>query len=184
MKKLAIISDIHGSSAGLNRALEQADREGAERILLLGDLLYHGPRNPLPEGYDPQEVARVLNSRKAQVVGAVRGNCDAEVDQMLIDFAIMGEYAVLLQEERRLFVTHGHHHSMDNLPELSAGDVFMQGHTHVPVAEKREGLYLFNPGSVSLPKGGYPASYGLSDESGLTVKGLDGEELMRIDWRS
>ena len=183
MKKLAIISDIHGSLAGLNRALEQVDREGAERILLLGDLLYHGPRNPLPEGYDPQEVAKRLNARKSQIVGAVRGNCDAEVDQMLIDFAIMGEYAVVLHEERKLFVTHGHRHSMDNLPELSAGDVFMQGHTHVPVAEQKDGLYLFNPGSVALPKENYPASYGLLDESGLKVKGLDGTTIMQVNWK-
>ncbi|NGZ73938.1 phosphodiesterase [Saccharibacillus alkalitolerans] len=181
MKKLAIISDIHGSAAGLQRALEQADREGAERILLLGDLLYHGPRNPLPEGYDPQEVARLLNSRKTQVVGAVRGNCDAEVDQMLIGFAVMGEYAVLLHEERKMFVTHGHHRRMDDLPDLLPGDVFMQGHTHIPVAETRGGIHLFNPGSVSLPKGGYPPSYGLLDGSGLAVKGLDGAEIMRLE---
>ncbi|OWA36836.1 YfcE family phosphodiesterase [Saccharibacillus sp. O16] len=182
MKKLAIISDIHGSAAGLHRALEQVDREGAERILLLGDLLYHGPRNPLPEGYDPQEVARMLNERKAQIVGAVRGNCDAEVDQMLIDFSIMGEYAIVLHEERKLFVTHGHHHSMDHLPELLEGDVFMQGHTHVPVAERRAGLYLFNPGSVSLPKDGYPASYGLLDDAGLTVKGMEGSSILQVAW--
>jgi len=181
MNKLAIISDIHGSSTGLERALEQADREGAKRILLLGDLLYHGPRNPLPDGYDPQQVANLLNARKAQIDLAVRGNCDAEVDQMMIEFSIMGEYAVLLQGSRKVFVTHGHHHHMDHLPDLLAGDVFMQGHTHIPVAETRSGIHLFNPGSVSLPKGGYPPSYGLLDEQGLLVKGLDGAELLRLD---
>ncbi|WP_172194198.1 phosphodiesterase [Saccharibacillus qingshengii] len=180
MNKTAVISDIHGSSTGLNRALEQADRNGARRILLLGDLLYHGPRNPLPEGYDPQEVANILNSRKAEIVLAVRGNCDAEVDQMLIEFAIMGEYAILLHEERRIFATHGHHRHMEDLPDLLPGDVFMQGHTHLPVAEKRGGIHLFNPGSVSLPKGGWPPSFGMLDENGLTVQTLDGTELMRL----
>ncbi|MEJ8304316.1 phosphodiesterase [Saccharibacillus sacchari] len=181
MSKLAIISDIHGSLAGLDRALEQADREGAKRILLLGDLLYHGPRNPLPEGYDPQEVANRLNARKAQIDLAVRGNCDAEVDQMLIEFPIMGEYAILLHGDRKLFITHGHHHHMDNLPELRPGDVFMQGHTHIPVAETRAGIHLFNPGSVALPKGGYAPSYGILDEQGLVVKGLDGTDILRLD---
>ncbi|MDO3409298.1 phosphodiesterase [Saccharibacillus sp. CPCC 101409] len=180
MNKLAVISDIHGSLTGLNRALERAELEGADRILLLGDYLYHGPRNPLPDGYDPQGAAAVLNGRKAQIALAVRGNCDAEVDQMLIDFPIMGEYAIALQEDRRIFATHGHHRHMDDLPELLSGDIFMQGHTHVPVAERRNGLYLFNPGSVSLPKEGYPPSLGILDREGLVVRGLDGAEIKRI----
>ncbi len=177
--KLLVISDIHGSLAGLERALEKFGEEQADYILSLGDLLYHGPRNPLPEDYNPKEVAARLNAVKDKIM-TVRGNCDAEVDQMLIDFPVLAEYAVLFQGGRRIFATHGHHHHMESLPHLSAGDIFIQGHTHIPVADKRGDVYVLNPGSVSLPKEHYAASYGVLEESGFRVKDFAGNVLKAI----
>lgn len=177
--KLFFLSDIHGSAAGLNRALAAYEAEGADYLVSLGDLLYHGPRNPLPEDYNPKEVAARLNGVKNKII-TVRGNCDSEVDQMLIEFPILAEYAVVLYEGRRIFVTHGHHYHMDHLPALSKGEVFIQGHTHVPVAEKRGGVYVLNPGSVSLPKENYPASYGILADGLFQVKAFDGAVLKEI----
>lgn len=133
--KLFFMSDIHGSAYWLKKALEAFEQEQAKHLVILGDFLYHGPRNPLPEQYDPKEVASLLNGCKERIL-AVRGNCDSEVDQMLIEFPMMSEYAVLFYEGRRIFATHGHHHHIDNLPTLSAGDLFIQGHTHVPSRKK------------------------------------------------
>lgn len=177
--KLLVISDIHGSLAGLTRGIGKFEEEQADYILSLGDLLYHGPRNPLPEEYNPKETAALLNRYKDKIM-TVRGNCDAEVDQMLIEFPVLAEYALLFLGGRRIFATHGHHHHMDNLPHLSEGDVFIQGHTHIPVAERRGGLYLLNPGSVSLPKENYAPSYGVLDETGFRVKDFEGNVLKKV----
>lgn len=179
--KLLVVSDIHGSLEGVNRALEKFEQERAEYILSLGDLLYHGPRNPLPEGYNPKETAAKLNAYKDKIM-TVRGNCDAEVDQMLIEFPIMADYAVLFHEGRRIFATHGHHHHMDCLPNLAAGDIFIQGHTHIPVAEKRGDVFVLNPGSVSLPKEGYRPSYGILEGLEFQVKDFEGNVLKRISF--
>ncbi len=176
--KLFFLSDIHGSISCLNRALAAFEREGADYLVSLGDLMYHGPRNPLPEDYDPKEVAARLNSVKDKIV-TVRGNCDSEVDQMLVEFPILAEYVILFHEGRRIFVTHGHHHNMDQLPALSQGDVFIQGHTHVPVADERGGIYLLNPGSITLPKENFPASYGVLEGSLFEVKTLDGSQVLK-----
>ena len=177
--KFMFISDIHGSAHWLERALDKAEAEQADYIILLGDYLYHGPRNPLPEGYDPQKTATLLNGQKERVV-AIRGNCDAEVDQMLLEFPMMGDYSVLFHEGRRIFVTHGHGFHMEQLPPLTVGDVFIQGHTHIPVAEKRDGVYLLNPGSISLPKGNYPSSYGVLEGNTFVVKDFDGGTVKEI----
>lgn len=177
--KIFFLSDIHGSLACLNRALAAFAAEEADYIVSLGDLLYHGPRNPLPEDYNPKEVAEKLNDYKDRIM-TVRGNCDSEVDQMLIEFPIMSEYVILFHKGRRIFATHGHHYHMENLPGLSPGDVFIQGHTHLPVAEKRGGVFVLNPGSITLPKGGNPASYGLLEGLEFSIKDLAGDVLKKI----
>lgn len=177
--KLFFLSDIHGSIAALNRALAAFETERADYIVSLGDLLYHGPRNPLPEEYNPKEVAATLNGLKDKII-TVRGNCDSEVDQMLIEFPILADYTIVLHEGKRIFVTHGHHLSMDNLPALAKGEVFIQGHTHIPVAEKRGDIYVLNPGSVALPKENYPASYGVLEGTAFAVKDFAGNVLKQV----
>ena len=184
MMKLMFISDIHGSLHWLDAALAAAEDERPDLLVFLGDFLYHGPRNPLPDGYDPQGVAARLNPLKNRLM-AVRGNCDAEVDQMLLDFPMMGDYVQLHDDGRRIFATHGHVYDMEHLPELSPGDVFIQGHTHVPVArlDEETGVYLLNPGSISLPKENYPNSYGVMDGGRFAVKSFDGRIVKEIGFR-
>ena len=151
--KLLIASDIHGSATWCVRLLEHAKREAPDKIVLLGDLLYHGPRNPLPEGYDPREVARMLNEQKERII-AVRGNCEAEVDQMMLDFPCMADYVLLFDGARELFCTHGHLFDAGNLPPLGPTTCFLSGHTHVQGNELIDGRRFVNPGSVGLPKDG------------------------------
>ncbi|MNV57709.1 Phosphodiesterase YfcE [compost metagenome] len=179
--KLMFISDIHGSLHWLKLALEKVNEETPDGLVFLGDFMYHGPRNPLPEGYDPQGVAKELNGIKGRITAAVRGNCDAEVDQMLLAFPMMGDYAQLWADGRRIYVTHGHGFSIDNLPELQPGDIFIQGHTHVPVADKKEGIYVLNPGSISLPKENYPNSYAVLEGGKYTVKSFTGDTIKEIE---
>jgi putative phosphoesterase len=174
--KLFFISDIHGSLPSLMRALSAFESEQADRIILLGDALYHGPRNPLPDGYNPAEVANVLNGLQDRML-AVRGNCDSEVDQMLIHYPMMETYALLQLEERKFFLTHGHVYHPDEHPALNAGDILAFGHTHLPLAEKRGAIYVLNPGSISLPKEGNPPSYGVFSGNLLQVKTFAGEVL-------
>ena len=167
--KWIIASDLHGSAHYCRQLLEAWKREEAPRMLFLGDLLYHGPRNDLPEGYAPKEVIALLQERQADIF-CVRGNCDAEVDQMVLDFPVMADYATLFDETgRELFLTHGHvfgagmHNSVDHAPALPEGSALVYGHTHIKVNEASEahpGLWLFNPGSVSIPKDG-SHSYGI-----------------------
>lgn len=153
--RLMFASDIHGSLPAAERVLERFAQSGAQWLIILGDVLNHGPRNALPEGYAPAEVAGKLNGAAARII-AVRGNCDSEVDQMLLDFPITAPWQQVLTERCRLFLTHGHLYSPEKLPSLCAGDVLVYGHTHIPVAEKRGDIFLFNPGSVSIPKGDFP----------------------------
>ena len=167
--KLLIASDIHGAAGYCRDLLAAWDREGADRLLLLGDLLYHGPRNDLPRDYAPKRVIPLLNALADRII-AVRGNCDAEVDQMVLDFPVMADYATLFDEAgRELFLTHGHvfgagmHNSVDHAPALPEGSALVYGHTHIKVNEAsatHPGLWLFNPGSVSIPKDG-THSYGV-----------------------
>ncbi|GGF65609.1 phosphoesterase [Paenibacillus albidus] len=179
--KLMFISDIHGSLYWLDKALEQLQEEQPSQLIILGDFMYHGPRNPLPEGYDPQGVADRLNAyNKTNPIIAVRGNCDAEVDQMLLQFPMMGDYTLLLHGGRRIYATHGHGFSIERLPQLTKGDIFIQGHTHLPVADKKEGIYVLNPGSISLPKEGNPHSYGVLVDAKFTVKDFEGNTVKSI----
>ncbi|MEX0500168.1 Phosphodiesterase yfcE [Raoultella terrigena] len=175
--RLMFASDIHGSLPAAECVLERFAQSGAQWLIILGDVLNHGPRNALPEGYAPAEVAGKLNGAAARII-AVRGNCDSEVDQMLLDFPITAPWQQVLTERCRLFLTHGHLYSPEKLPSLCAGDVLVYGHTHIPVAEKRGDIFLFNPGSVSIPKGGFPASYGLLDGDRLQVLALDDHQVI------
>ena len=175
--KLMFASDIHGSLPAAERVLDLFARSGSQWLVILGDVLNHGPRNALPEGYAPAEVAERLNSVAERII-AVRGNCDSEVDQMLLHFPLTAPWQQVLLEKSRLFLTHGHLFSPDNLPTLAAGDVLVYGHTHIPVAEKRGEIYHFNPGSVSIPKGGYPASYGMLDGNTLSVIALNDQQVI------
>lgn len=170
--KIMVASDIHGSALYCRRMLERFDEEGADKLLLLGDLLYHGPRNPLPEEYNPKAVAEMLNARKQQIL-CVRGNCDGEVDQMMLEFPIMADYCILSVGSRMVFATHGHHHNENSLPMLQEGDILLHGHTHIPVLEDRGVYMLANPGSVTLPKQNSVRGYLLLEEGALTLKDLD-----------
>ncbi|MEL4015067.1 phosphodiesterase [Dryocola clanedunensis] len=169
--KLMFASDLHGSLPATEKVLEIFARSGAQWLVLVGDLLNHGPRNALPEGYNPAKVAEGLNTVAEKII-AVRGNCDSEVDQMLLNFPITAPFAQILLPGQRLFVTHGHLYNPEKLPPLAPHDALIFGHTHLPVAEIRDGIYFFNPGSVSIPKGGFEASYGMLNDDVLTVHTL------------
>lgn len=157
--KWMIASDLHGSAYYCRKMLEAFEREGADRLFLLGDLLYHGPRNDLPREYAPKEVISLLNGKKEKLL-CVRGNCDAEVDQMVLEFPVLADYAVLPVGRRLIYATHGHIYHVKNLPPLAPGDVLLHGHTHVPAwTEFGQGNLYLNPGSVSIPKENSPHSY-------------------------
>ncbi len=177
--KWMIASDIHGSAPCCEKLLDAFDREGADRLLLLGDLLYHGPRNGLPEGYDPQWVIQALN-RCGGKLFCVRGNCEAEVDQMVLDFPVMAEYCLLEAAGRLVFATHGHRYNLQSPPPLSPGDVLLHGHTHIPAKESGPGFWYLNPGSVSLPKGNTPKSYMTLEAGTFLWKTLEGEVWDRL----
>ena len=157
--KWMIASDLHGSAYYCRKMLEAFEREGADPLFLLGDLLYHGPRNDLPREYAPKEVIPLLNGKKEKLL-CVRGNCDAEVDQMVLEFPVLADYAVLPVGQRLIYATHGHIYHVKNLPPLAPGDVLLHGHTHVPAwTEFGQGNLYLNPGSVSIPKENSPHSY-------------------------
>ena len=157
--KWMIASDLHGSAYYCRKMLEAFEREGADRLFLLGDLLYHGPRNDLPREYAPKEVIPLLNGKKEKLL-CVRGNCDAEVDQMVLEFPVLADYAVLPVGQRLIYATHGHIYHVKNLPPLAPGDVLLHGHTHVPAwTEFGQGNLYLNPGSVSIPNENSPHSY-------------------------
>ena len=166
--KLLFLSDIHGVPSTLEAALAKGAALGYDKIVLLGDLLYHGPRNGVPNFYDPVRVAQILNGLKDRII-AVRGNCDAEVDQMMFEFPMMADYAVVEAGKETFFCTHGHLWNEYKLPPLGMGTVLAHGHTHVPENKTLAcGITIFNPGSVSLPKGGSARSFGYFD--GETLK--------------
>ena len=149
--KYLIASDIHGSAYYCEKVLEAFEKEKADKLLLLGDILYHGPRNDLPREYAPKKVIEMLNSVKEKIL-CVRGNCDTEVDQMVLDFPVLAEYCLISYNNTMIFATHGHKFNTANLPPLSDGDILLHGHTHVPKCEKSGNITYINPGSVSIPK--------------------------------
>ena len=170
--KLMFASDIHGSAYYCKKVIETFNKEQADKLVLLGDLLYHGPRNPLPREYDPQKVFAMLNENKDKIL-AVRGNCDSEVDQMVLNFPIMADYAVICDGGVTVFATHGHKFGPENLPEVNF-DVLLFGHTHIPKNEKHDGYTLINPGSVSIPKENSHHGYIIFENGKFTFKDFDG----------
>lgn len=180
--KWMIASDIHGSALYCSEMLGRYREEGADRLLLLGDLLYHGPRNDLPEGYAPKEVIEQLN-RAADELVCVRGNCEAEVDQMVLRFPVMAEYALLPVGKRLIYLTHGHHACETAPPPLKKGDILLCGHTHVPKCTPHESFIYLNPGSVSIPKEDSCRSYMTFDGERFLWKCLDdGKVYMDRKW--
>lgn len=174
--KLMIASDIHGSAYYCSRLLKEFEREKPDRLFLLGDILYHGPRNDLPRDYNPKEVIAMLNSVADRVL-SVRGNCDSEVDEMVLNFPLLADYAVIYAQDREMLLTHGHIYNSEKMPPLKKGSVFISGHTHIPLcryAAESEILFL-NPGSVSIPKGGSENSYLIFENGEFLFKTLDGE---------
>ncbi len=172
--KLMIASDIHGSAYYCRKMLDAFKREQADRLLLLGDILYHGPRNDLPRDYAPKEVITMLNENRSKIL-CVRGNCDAEVDQMVLDFPIMAEYSLLYIDGVTIFATHGHQFNLRNLPPHSEGDILLHGHTHVPACIEQDGMRYINPGSVSIPKENSCHSYMVFEKGVFYWKNLEGE---------
>lgn len=179
--KLMFISDIHGSYTFAKKAIELFEKENADKLIILGDILYHGPRNDLPEGYAPKQVIPLLNSYKNKII-AVRGNCDAEVDQMVLDFPIRADYATVDVDNHHFFLTHGHLFDESNLPNLNNGDVFVYGHIHKQVAKKENGVYIINPSSISLPKEGNN-SYGIYENNYFFIKEMDGNVIKSIEFK-
>lgn len=173
--KWMIASDIHGSGYYCRQLMAAYEREQADRLLLLGDLLYHGPRNDLPKGYAPKEVIALLNEKKQEIL-CVRGNCDTEVDQMVLEFPILAAYAVLDLGDRLLYAVHGHQLSEQNPLPLKKSDILLYGHTHVPKCEEQETFISLNPGSVSLPKENSWHGYMTLENGCFSWKTLDGEE--------
>ena len=172
--KILIASDIHGSAYYCKKLLDAYRRENPDKLLLLGDILYHGPRNDLPRDYSPKSVIEMLNGIKDEIV-CVRGNCDTEVDQMVLNFPILADYAILYANDRLIYATHGHKFNPDNLPPLKKGDILLNGHTHIPKCTDYDDFLYINPGSVSIPKENSANGYILLTDNLLEWKTLDGE---------
>lgn len=172
--KLMIASDLHGSAYSCRKLLDCYRQERPDKLLLLGDLLYHGPRNDLPREYEPKAVIAMLNEIKSDLL-CVRGNCDTEVDQMVLEFPIMAEYAIIYEQNSMIFATHGHHYHRDNLPLLQPGDILLHGHTHIPANEQLGSCRYLNPGSVAIPKQASQAGYLLLEQGMFSWKTLEGE---------
>lgn len=177
--KFIIASDIHGDINSTNLILSILEEEKADKLILLGDVLYHGPRNDLPSGYNPKKVISALNEVKDKII-CVRGNCDAEVDQMVLDFPIMNNFRYIEADGLRIFATHGHHFNQDTPPKMSPGEILIHGHTHVPKCEKFGDNYCLNPGSISIPKGGYRPSYMIYDNRCFTIKYFEGDVIFKL----
>lgn len=175
--KWMIASDIHGSAYYCRELLAAFECEAASKLLLLGDVLYHGPRNDLPRDYAPKQVIEMLNGIKEKLL-CVRGNCDTEVDQMVLNFPVLADYAILAVGERMIYATHGHVYNEGKLPPLQKGDVLLHGHTHVPKCVEHEEYLYINPGSVSIPKENSPHGYLILEDGQLTWKSLDGRVYM------
>lgn len=176
--KWIIASDIHGSAYWCRKLIEKYKEEQADRLILLGDLLYHGPRNDLPDEYAPKQVISMLNAMKDEIL-CVRGNCEAEVDQMVLDFPVLADYALLALDKRMIFLTHGHVYNESNVPPLKKGDILLHGHTHVPKCVEHESYIYMNPGSVSIPKENSHHGYMTLENGNFLWKDFDGNILRR-----
>lgn len=174
--RLMIASDLHGSYTAACQMKVAFEKEQAERLVLLGDLLYHGPRNDLPEGYHPKAVIQLLNEMKDKIF-CVRGNCEAEVDQMVLEFPVLADYAIMYEAGKVFFFTHGHVYNKTNMPPLQKGDLLIHGHTHIFAMEQVGDNWYLNPGSVSIPKGGNPATYMIYEDGAFTLCKMNGERI-------
>ena len=177
--KLMIASDIHGSAYYCKKMIDAYKNENAGKLLLLGDILYHGPRNDLPKEYAPKKVISMLNELKDNIL-CIRGNCEAEVDQMVLEFPCLADYAIIFAENQTIYATHGHVYNEDNLPPLSKGDILLHGHTHVPKCEKHEDYICMNPGSVSIPKEDSHHGSMIFEDGIFLWKELEGEVKMSV----
>lgn len=175
--KLLIASDIHGSETYCKKLLDAFKNEKADRLLLLGDILYHGPRNDLPDGYAPKKVIELLNAIKDRIF-CVRGNCDTEVDQMVLEFPILADYAVIPVGDNLIYATHGHNYNESNLPPLRKGDILLHGHTHIPKCIEHENYIYMNPGSTSIPKENSHHGYMTLCDGVFEWKDFDGNIIM------
>lgn len=180
--KYMFASDIHGSAYYCRKMLDAFEKSGAERLILLGDILYHGPRNDLPREYAPKEVIAMLNEKR-DLIYAIRGNCDTEVDQMVLQFPILADYALLVLNGITFYATHGHVYHQDHIPPMMDGDVLVHGHTHLLKAERVQAsdgertveITVLNPGSTSIPKGGNPPTYAILDGREFSILTFEGE---------
>ena len=177
--KFLIASDIHGSLYYFKKLLENINTENPDKIILLGDILYHGPRNDLPKEYQPKEVIELINKLKSKIL-CVRGNCDTEVDQMVLDFPVLADYSYIFADGLTIYLSHGHKYNKDNLPPLNKNDILLTGHTHIPNMEKVNDVLCLNPGSVSIPKENSPHGYMIYENKKFIWKDLDGKEYMNI----
>lgn len=173
--KFLIASDIHGSAYYCELLLKVFEEEKADRMILLGDILYHGPRNDLPKDYAPKKVIEMLNPLKDRLL-CVRGNCDTEVDQMVLSFPVLADYSVIPVGERLIYATHGHNYNEGKLPPLCKGDILLNGHTHIPKCVEHEDYIYMNPGSVSIPKENSPHSYLIMENGNFLWKNLENKE--------
>ena len=178
--KLMFASDIHGSSCDCEKIKEIFLTEKADKLVLCGDILYHGPRNDLPESYNPKKVIEILNSISEDII-AVRGNCDSEVDQMVLDFPLMETYTLIYDKNIRMYVTHGHIYNCDNPLKFKDNDILIHGHTHVLKAEKVRNFYFLNPGSVSIPKENNEKTYMIYEGGKFTIKTLDQKIIKELE---
>lgn len=177
--KIMFASDIHGSAYYCRKMLEAYRASGASRLVILGDILYHGPRNDLPKDYAPKEVIAMLNPLKDQIY-AVRGNCDTEVDQMVLEFPVLADYALFVFEGKTFYATHGHVYHEEKLPPMQPGDILIHGHTHLLRADHVGEITILNPGSVSIPKGGNPHTYGILEDGTFSIRTLEGETVKEM----
>ena len=178
--KWFIASDIHGSAYFCEKLIERYKAEKADKILLLGDILYHGPRNDLPRDYNPKAVIGLLNELKNDIL-CVRGNCDTEVDQMVLDFPILADYCIITHETKVIYATHGHIFNKEHLPPLNKGDILLHGHTHIPVCEQYDNFTYINPGSVSIPKENSHHGYMIFEDGVFYWRDLDGNTIKKYD---
>jgi putative phosphoesterase len=181
--KLMIASDIHGSAYYCEKLFSAFADEQPDRLVLLGDLLYHGPRNDLPRGYAPKAVAAMLNAHAEKIL-CVRGNCEAEVDQMILDFPVLSDSCLIFADGRTIFVTHGHLYHEAKLPPLARGDILLSGHTHIPKAVAADGVLCVNPGSVSIPKEGSTHSYMVYEHKTFFWKNMEGSVYKTLNLES
>lgn len=178
--KLLVISDIHGSLFYLQKMIEIFEKNSYDKILILGDELYHGPRNPLPKNYSPKEVAELLNRYKNKII-AVRGNCDSEVDQMVLEYPIMSDYNLIFWNNKKIFMTHGHTYNINNPLPMEEGDILIYGHFHIPMINIENNRIFLNPGSISLPKENSENSFGVFEDNYFYIKNLDEKIIDKIE---